>query len=104
MPNDLLLPAFLLTLIVNAILVAAAIRALARGGVDRDGPFGRRDWPVDRPATPPEAEPEPWRRTDPVSPETGVATSSPEPPVAPVSKPTRRRTATNPASAPSKPR
>jgi GGDEF domain-containing protein len=36
MPNDLLLPAFLLTLVANALLVAIAIRALTRNRAERD--------------------------------------------------------------------
>jgi len=104
MPNDLLLPAFLLTLIVNAILVAAAIRALSHSREERDGPLGRPDWPVDRPATPPTAGPEPGPREDPVPPGTGPTTSGTEPPEAPVSKPVRRRAATSPASPPPRPR
>jgi hypothetical protein len=54
MPTDILLPAFLLTLVANAALVAVAIRGLARSRADRD----RATRWIEQPR-PPAARPDP---------------------------------------------
>ncbi|HET7472890.1 MAG TPA: hypothetical protein VFJ71_07185 [Candidatus Limnocylindrales bacterium] len=52
MPADLLLPAFALTLVVNAVIVAIAIRALRDGGTGSADRPGRSAGPSHAPATP----------------------------------------------------
>jgi len=49
MPTELLLPAFVLTLVANAILVAVAVRALLRARDDRDRAAERLTSPESRP-------------------------------------------------------
>ncbi|MDQ3127024.1 MAG: hypothetical protein M3Q66_01005, partial [Chloroflexota bacterium] len=73
MPTDLLLPAFALTLLANAILIAIAIRGLRRGRTD-SGPT--HDWfaPA-RPARVPDGTPEP---PEPLA-DPGTSTQSPPP-------------------------
>src|SRR5207245_3648585 len=102
--NDLLLPAFVLTLIANAILVAVAIRALSRGRDEHDEPVGRTEWPVNRPVTP-SVTAESWPPPDPEPTESSAATPASAPTEAPGSKPVRhRRRGADPAAAPPPPR
>ena len=104
MPNDLLLPAFVLTLIANAILVAVAIRALSRGRDEHDEPVGRTEWPANRPVAP-SVTAESWPPPDPEPTETAPAIPASAPTEARGSKPVRhRRRGADPAAAPPPPR
>jgi hypothetical protein len=101
MPNDLLLPAFLLTLVANALLVAIAIRALARNRAERDRDTRRTGLPDARAAVQP--TPRPIRPPVMGAPERELP-GAPEPPAdpAPVAEPvpaTSSRPVSTPASA-----
>jgi hypothetical protein len=94
LPTDLLLPLFGLTLLANAVLVAAAIRSLRRGGGDP-----RPGWP-DRPVVAPTATPSATSAPTPaVDPAPGQAAVRPTPVPRPVPAPTATAPET-PAPAP----
>jgi len=89
MPNDLLLPAFFLTLVANAVLVAVAIRGLVRNRADRardSRAQPSRNQRVHAPAAP-------AARVEP------VAFVAPVAPVAPPAEPQRRATSARRRSA-----
>jgi len=82
MPTGLLLPAFALVLLANAILIAVAIRSMRRGGALDDAPFPTRSsHPIGRPASRP--APSPSRSAAPPTPPAVEPAPPAEAPTAP---------------------
>lgn len=95
MPADLLLPAFALTLVLNALIVALAMRGLWAGKTERGG---RTDLLPALPLDPEPAPPEPWSDTDEEDPaERPAAWPRPEPEAPELTAPA------NPSSPPAAP-